>query len=444
MSASSLGQTLDALQQRVLAEIREDELTSMAVDLIDIPSPPGAEGPAGDYLASRLAELGLAVTVQEVEAGRNNVVGRLAGRGGGPTLLFSGHFDTSTTGREREALGGYRLSGLGGGQARARIEDGWIMGLGASNMKGAFAAYWGALKALQRAGVALAGDLLVAGVVGETERAQIDEYRGAEYRGGKVGSRYLVTHGVAADYAIIGEPTGLRLQIGEAGFCFVKVTVFGRSQHTWCKEFGQDPIDKMMRVFEAIRDWEPDYQRRHPHPFIQPRIGIGAIRGGLPYKPSKCPAPDCSLYLDIRVLPGQSFLETGRELEAVLDALKQDDPELQTETELYMSGNGYELATDDPLVQAMERAHLAALGRPAAYAAPNRYAVSSDAGPMYEYGIKGVTFGPGGVSTGGSFVNYDPSRRNEEVLGIENLLAATKVYALAALELCRPVEGPAA
>jgi acetylornithine deacetylase len=428
---------MDTLQERVLAEIREDELTTMAVDLINIPSPPGKEGPAADYLARRLAELGLAVNMQEIEPGRNNVVGRLPGHGGRPTLLFSGHFDTSTTGKEREALGGYQVSGLGGGQAQARVENGWIMGLGATNMKGAFAGYWGALKALQRAGVRLEGDLLVAGVVGETERAPIDQYQGAEYRGGKVGSRYLVTHGVTADYAIIGEPTGLRLQLGEAGFCFAKVTVYGRSQHTWCKEFGLDPIEKMLRVFEAIKRWEPAYQRRHPHPFIQPRIGIGAIQGGLPYKPSKCPAPECSLYLDIRVLPGQSFLETRHELEAVLDALKAEDPELQTRTELYMSGNGYELATDDALVQAMERAHQAAFGQSMSYAAPNRYAVSSDAGPMFEYGIKGVTFGPGGVSTSGSFLNYDPERQNEEVLSIENLVAATKVYALAALDLCR-------
>src|ERR1041384_2975251 len=121
---SSLSPSLDSLQQRVLDEIREDELTAMAVDLINIPSPPGAEAPAGDYLAGRLAELGMAVTLQEVEPGRNNVFGRLFGRGGGPTLLFSGHFDTSTTGQEREGQGGARLSGLGGGQASARVEDG--------------------------------------------------------------------------------------------------------------------------------------------------------------------------------------------------------------------------------------------------------------------------------------------------------------------------------
>jgi acetylornithine deacetylase len=433
MSVSSGGADLTELQRRVLAEIRPDELTQMAVDLVNIFSPTGFELPMAEYLASRLRELGMSITQQEVEPGRDNLIGRLRGKGGGPTLLFSGHFDTSTTGREQAAQGGW----LGGGQAQATVQDGWILGLGATNMKGAFAGYWGAIKALQRAGVELSGDLLVAGVVGETERAPVDQFQGAEYRGGKAGSRYLMTHGVTADYAIIGEPTGLRLQIGEAGFCFAKVTVIGRSQHTWCKEFGRDPIEKMMRVFSALKAWEPVYQERHPHPFIEPRIGIGAIQGGQPYKPSKCPAADCSLYLDIRVLPGQSFLETRRELEAVVDALKAEDPELETQIELFMTGNGYELATDDPLVQVMERAHLSAIGTPVPYAAPSRYSVSSDAGPYFEYGIRSINFGPGGISTGGTFMNYDPRWQNAEVLGIDNLVAATKVYALAALELCQ-------
>lgn len=433
---------MEDIQQRVLAEIREDELVAMTVDLVNFPSPPGEEAAIGDYLARRLAELGMRVHLQEVEPGRNNVVGRLPGKKGGPTLLFSAHFDTSTTGRELEAWGGgYSSAGFGGGQARATVANAWIHGLGVSNMKGAFSAYWGAIRALQRAGVELAGDVLVTGVVGETEKAPVDQYQGAEFRGGKVGSRYLVTHGVTADFAIIGEPTGMRLQIGETGYCFAKITVYGKSQHTWCKEYGIDPIEKMMRVVAALKAWEPTYRQRHPHPFMEPRIGVGAIQGGFPYKPSKCPAPFCNLYVDLRLVPGQSFIETKRELEAVLDELKVDDPDLRTEVDFYLTGNGYELQRDDTLVQAMERAHLVVYNEPVSFAAPNRYAVSSDAAPMFEYGIKGLTYGPGGISTAGQFTMYDAGQQQGEVLSIQHLVKATGVYALAALELCGSATG---
>jgi acetylornithine deacetylase len=365
------------------------------------------------------------------------VIGRLPGKKGNPTLLFSGHFDTSTTGREAEAWGGdYSSEDFGGGQIRAAVTNGWISGVGASNMKGAFAAYWAAIRALQRASVELTGDVLVTGVVGETEKAPVDQYRGGEFRGGKAGSRYMVTHGVTADFAIIGEPTGMRLQIGETGYCFAKITVYGKSQHTWCKEFGIDPIEKMTRVIVALKAWEPIYQRQHPHAFMEPRIGIGAIQGGYPYKPSKCPAPFCNLYVDLRLVPGQSFIETKRELEAVIEDLKADDPDLRSEVHFYLMGNGYELERDSAVVIAMERAHRAVYGEPISYAAPSRYAVSSDAGPMFEYGIKGLTYGPGGVSAAGSFTVYDPSQQQSEVLSIENLVKAAKVYALAALDLC--------
>ena len=88
------------------------------------------------------------------------------------------------------------------------------------------------------------------------------------------------------------------------------------------------------------------------------------------------------------------------------------------------------------MVMAIEGAHARVYGEPVPYAAPSRYAVSSDAGPMFEYGIKALTYGPGGISAGGSFTVYDPSQQQSEVLSIENLVKAAKVYALAALDLC--------
>jgi acetylornithine deacetylase len=427
---------MNELENRIVNSIKEEEIVEMAKDLINIASPPGHEGAVGDYLAGRLTELGMAVRLQGVEAGRNNVIGRLPGSGKGPTLLFSGHFDTSTTGQEHGVWSG-NAGGFGGGRPEARVKGGWVYGLGAANMKGAIAAYFGAVNALKRADIKLAGDILIAGVVGETERAPVDQYQGIDFRGGKVGSKYLVTHGLTADYAIIGEPTGLRLQLGETGYCFAKITVHGKSQHTWCKEFGIDPIDKMTKVIAAIKDWEPIYKERHRHSYMEPRIGIGAIQGGYPYKPCNCPAPNCNLYIDIRTLPGENFLQTRRELEAVLEKLKNEDPDFRADVDFYLTGNGYELEQSNPVVKAVTQAHFAIHAKPVSVAAPNRHAVSSDGGPMFEYGIKALCYGPGGVSTGGDFTLYDPDQGQEEVLSIQNLVNAARVYALAALDICR-------
>ena len=87
----------------------------MVTDLVDIPSETGSEGPIGDYVAGRFAELGCEVSFQEVEEGRRNVSARRRGVGPGPTVLLLAHFDTSTNPGEDLPVG-Y--------QATATIENG--------------------------------------------------------------------------------------------------------------------------------------------------------------------------------------------------------------------------------------------------------------------------------------------------------------------------------
>ena len=78
---------MNDIQQRVLNEILEDELVAMTVDLVNFPSSTGGEAAIGDYLARRLGELG-AESASGGRAGRNNVIGRLPGKKGRPTLLL--------------------------------------------------------------------------------------------------------------------------------------------------------------------------------------------------------------------------------------------------------------------------------------------------------------------------------------------------------------------
>ena len=88
------------LADRILAEVREDEIVSMSTDVINIPSPTGDELQMAQYMQSALQKIGLDITWQEVEEARANVVGRWRGSGGGKNLMFNGHMDTSNTGQE--------------------------------------------------------------------------------------------------------------------------------------------------------------------------------------------------------------------------------------------------------------------------------------------------------------------------------------------------------
>jgi acetylornithine deacetylase/succinyl-diaminopimelate desuccinylase-like protein len=104
--------------------VSEERLVSTACSLVDIPSPTGSEQLMGERMAELMEALGLQVQWQEVEAGRPNVLGILDGAGGGPTLMFNGHMDTSYSGKEPW------LRDKEGFQPTAFVKDGSVFGLG--------------------------------------------------------------------------------------------------------------------------------------------------------------------------------------------------------------------------------------------------------------------------------------------------------------------------
>src|SRR3989440_6466131 len=141
--------------------------------------------------------LGLQVQWQQVEEGRANALGIWPGAGGGKSLMFNGHLDTSYSGREPW------LRDVPGFQPQAFERDGRLYGLGISNMKGAVACYVEAVRALQDAGVRLRGDVLIAAVDGEIEKAQEGGAPGGEYQRFAGGSRDMEGDGWADGMGIL-------------------------------------------------------------------------------------------------------------------------------------------------------------------------------------------------------------------------------------------------
>jgi acetylornithine deacetylase/succinyl-diaminopimelate desuccinylase-like protein len=405
--------------ERVFATQDVDAMVGVATDLVDIPSETGYEGPIGDYVAARFGELGCDVTLQQVEEGRNNVIARWDGARPGPTLMLLAHFDTSTNPDEDLPIG-Y--------QARSTVENGWIYGLGISNMKCAFAGFWSALQMIRDGEADVAGQILVCGVVGEIEKAPVDIWEGKRYRGGGAGARFMVNHGVTADYCINGEPTGLRLQTGNAGYLFIRIAIKGSPQATYSKSRAIDPVPKAFRVHQALAEWEPTYQSYHPHPYMRPLLGVGGIYGGYPYKPSITPA-FCNLYLHVNMVPGQSIAGTKKEIEGLLDDLRSEDPELEVTTDIYLASNGHEIDIGHPVAQAIAHGHETVFGQEVGRPNPERYSVSSDNSPLAEFGIPGITYGAGGINLSGEFSMYQPGIG--EVVNIDNLAACARVYTAA-------------
>src|SRR5258706_92674 len=83
-----------------------------------------------------------------------NCDSRMAGAGSGTSPMLNGHLDTNPAGE------GWTKDPFGGD-----VDDECIYGIGVSNMKAADAAYVAGLQAVQRAGIRLRGDVILAHVV---------------------------------------------------------------------------------------------------------------------------------------------------------------------------------------------------------------------------------------------------------------------------------------
>jgi acetylornithine deacetylase/succinyl-diaminopimelate desuccinylase-like protein len=312
------------------------------------------------------------------------------------------------------------------------VDDDRIYGRGLVNMKAAFPCYIEAVAAIQKAGAKLKGDVIIAGVVGEIEKAQVGRFLGKTYRGAGVGARYLMDHGVMADMCIIGEPTGLQLQIGNAGLLWARVSVDGKATKF---------VLAACKVAQAIQDWEKEYQRKNPHKFMLPTVQIGAIDGGNAFKPGTRPTTD--IFVIVKMLPGAVPLAIKRDIEAVCARVRKRESDiLDIRVELYLTTPGYEISKSEPLVKVMESAHRSVFKGPVPYAKPIRYGITSDGSRIAQYGVPAITYGPGfgthlvdptETKAGAEWDSPTGVRRG---VGITNMVNCTKVYAMAALDIC--------
>jgi acetylornithine deacetylase len=406
------------LANAILSQIREDEIISMACDVVNIPSPTGEELEMGRYMRHALEQTGLTVTWQEVEDGRANVVGLWEGAGNGKSLMFNGHMDTSNSGCETF------LTGLGY-KPKADIRGGMIYGLGIYNMKGALVCYTQAVKALMRAGIKLEGDVTIAAVAGEIEKTQwSDEFVGKEYRGYGVGTHHLVNHGALPDMCILGEPTDMQLVLGHYGTVWVRLSTHGHYVHTAFTRGKQDhnSIFRLSEILAPIYEWIAVWEKKAVYDGQQGVVNVGCIRGGHPWRVSRTP-DSADVFLDVRVPPTMPLKEVRIAVKQLVLDLRKKHPDYGIEYETFVSVPGAEISKDHPLVKTIEACHQRVLGTPAKH---TTVLWDSDASVMTRYGIETLNYGP---SSG-------PRDAEGEKVAIETLVNTAKVYALAAAEIC--------
>jgi acetylornithine deacetylase/succinyl-diaminopimelate desuccinylase-like protein len=394
-------------------QIDERRLVDLALRLVSTPSFTGSEQAAAELVRDELDGLGLQVQWQQVEDGRANVLGTWAGTGGGPSLMLNGHLDTSYSGREPW------LREIPGFQPKGFERDGRIYGLGISNMKGALACYVEALRSLMDASIRLKGDLLIAAVAGEIEKTQQGADQGAEFRGYAAGSRYLVSHGGAADMCILGEPTENKVVLAHFGSLWLRLSTAGPFVHTAFSSGRRDEnsIVRMRPVLDAVLEWLPSWEERMSYGDVRGVANVGGIEGGFGWRASRTPHRT-DLFLDLRVPPDVEMAEARREALGFARSLDG------VEAEVYVTAPGATIEEGHSLVAALDESHAEVFG-----SALERDVVRwfSDASVLARYGIATVNYG---TSSG------LPDAELGENLAIDGLAKTAEVYARASMRVC--------
>jgi acetylornithine deacetylase len=349
------------------------------------------EGPIAAVVAEHMRRIGLAVEIQEVAAGRPNVIGVLEGRSSGRSLMFCGHLDTvGTDGMDRPF---------------APDENGGrLYGRGAQDMKGGVAAMIDAARVVAERGLGR-GRLIVAAVVDE------------EYA--SIGADALVS-GWTADAAVVTEPTDLNIGIGHKGFAWLEIETRGRAAHGSRPKDGRDAIMRMGRVLGRLEALDRDLQSRPSHPIMATgSLHASIINGGREWSSY----PDrCHLQVERRTIAGEDGDGALNEMQQILDALATNDPEFEASARLNFSRPPYEVASDHELPVTLAAA--------AAAQSLNTRVVGmsfwTDAAVLAAAGIPSVLFGPGGAGL----------HSTEEYVNVADVLACRDTLARLAADWC--------
>jgi acetylornithine deacetylase/succinyl-diaminopimelate desuccinylase-like protein len=260
-----------AFEQAATVTLRE-EVTDLLQRLIrlDTVNPPGNETRAAELLRAYLEGHGVACELYAKVPERANLVARIPGRGGGPSLLLLSHTDTVLADADE-----WQVDPWSG-----ELRDGVVWGRGALDMKGQVAASAVAIASLARDGFEPDGDLVFA--------ATADEEVGDDF-----GLSWLCREhpdAVRTDYAL-NEGAGERYVFGGRAFYTCasaekmsapfRLRVWGRSGHASMPSIGDNALVKAARLIErlAALDFEP---RLGPEtaPLVAAIIGTDSVAPG--------------------------------------------------------------------------------------------------------------------------------------------------------------------
>lgn len=347
------------------------EVVQIASDLIAIPSVnPMGSGATGEIYSERNLALHLQATLRGwgidaelsgADPAHPNLLARLD-RGLPETVLLEAHMDTvSHLEMDIDPFDPV-------------VRDGKLYGRGSCDTKGSMSTYLAALQRVLQSNRPLRRNVIFAAVHDE------------EFSFGGI-RELTATHDLKATFAVVGEPTQLRLIHAHKGLCRFHIHTLGKAAHSSMPWLGDSAIFRMADVLEDLRRHAEDLAQ-HPHPSLGPAtLNVGRISGGLAVN---IVPPHATIEIDRRLLPGETVETVITQLNA---SLRHHDGHIVLDPP-YMHSTGFYVEPSSPPCLAISSA-LHSIGvEPILETA--HYA--TDASFLYAASIPPVVFGPGDIA----------------------------------------------
>jgi LysW-gamma-L-lysine carboxypeptidase len=329
----------------------QEQAVRLLTNLLGIYSPSGKEEDIASFLAVEMKKLGFQVGVDAI----GNVIG-VVGEGE-PVIFLCGHMDTVA------------------GHLPLRVEEGKIYARGAVDAKGPLAAMIMAAAQVAKE-PAFKGKVLVASVVEEEATSR--------------GVRHLITHGIQADYAIFGEPSGVEnITIGYKGQIQLKVTCKTQTGHSSTPWLYENALEKAYEVWEHIKNSYPPLEKQES-PFQALTACLTKVSGG---RANSVIPFESEMHIDIRIPPQLTSAQVFEETQKVIAKYQADNPKVTVKATMEDSVEPFEVNKSSPLVHAFSASVRKVLNKPATLLRKTGTGDMNILGKAMNLPI--VTYGPG-------------------------------------------------
>ena len=220
----------------------EDEVIELFTALLRIDTTNGNETEAARVVQAYLAENGIASELDGELPDRQSLVARLDGERPGPTLTMMGHLDVVPA-----DAGEWSVPPFAG-----VVKDGFVWGVGTTDMKNQVAAEAVALARLKRSGSSFGGTVKYAATADEEDGEFCGVQWLCKHRPDALRADYILNEGMGGLWLPMDGRKVFLLAVGEKAFAQFRIRTRGRGGHGSVPEKERSAVIDLARAVIAI------------------------------------------------------------------------------------------------------------------------------------------------------------------------------------------------